>query len=886
MPNFSSAIRAIVEAARKPSALPDIANRGTAADPVVLREAMKSPGRVAMRTPDLPFAGDKGIAPHVRTTEAPSASAVEIPSMGLVEDPVGTLKNMAKGFLVRDPEVTESIMRPSDTAETLYTGAWKKEIAPELADRDIAGWLAPIKRDPVKQASLLSDYMVTMDEWAQGQHAGKEKIRDIPIGVWKATADILEEKVKADPEVAAAAKNIRTQLDGMFTDMVNRGWIEPERHLKEYTPLMKLNASLEGLAKFTGENPQAMKDRLLSAQHSRAKSQGGIRETDIISILRSYRTEYLSKIAQHEAFIDILSDPTRNFTDKFHGQSDIPQDLEVYRVGEGGFGSTAKTREGYLLDAYGKALDPKGRIPMQGYVLPKRLVQALKEFDKRQLIGSEKGAARASANLAKWMTVYNPANTQLNRVSDLVTAMFFPHEGKAHPLGVLRFMGEGNAAGMKLAHGKGPHMVTLHGRTVDVSDLALQEGLTTSTIHHLVGGKRMPHSLAQFAEGGSAAAKKWESDLFSKMEADRLGVELAPRIAAGLEAVERTGDWSQFGKMGRDITFRYGAGAPRMSQIPILRAMAPFTQFQGLSTQRMLHTWGAKGMDGKARILAGVIAFQLSIHAWNTQNDAYKQAENSLPEYERNQLHAWMPGPDPGKPRLDIEGKPVAVRAKFLLPEAVASMFGLGNMAPRLARVAQGRDTPMQFVDQTVSGAAETIGGSLVIPHIIRQMTATDENKNKKPLGERIEKSIPLARTIGETVRATQNYGLGEGTIKFLQGMTGMRPATVMNRGTALMDAQFMAARAEVKQAVAAVFSLGGNGDPSKLKAALKRRDRAIAELERLSAQQEKEEKAGYNPPEAPEELPESSGIDDEILRQYEEEQQRQEAQAEEDGSL
>jgi hypothetical protein len=857
-----------VEAFKKPSALPDIAERGTAAAPRVLEEAMQSPGHIAQRNLDVPFPGPEGVRKIVRATEAPSHTAVEVPGVGALDDPGPTLKNFLKGFITRDPEVTPSVMQSSDIGEKLYRGAWRSEIAPEVADRDVSSWLDPLKRDPVKQAALLSDYHTTMDEWAQGARDGKTQIRGIPIDIWKATADQLQKRVDADPEVAAASKNVRTNLDAMFQDMVSRGWIERDRYLGDYTPIRKLHSMLDGLAKFTGEDPQALRNRLLSAQQSRGNSRLALRETDLVDLLRRHRAEYLSKIAQHEAFTDIIADPTVNFTDKFSGRADLPQDLAVYRPGPGMFGSTAKTAEGYLLDHHLKAIDPQGHIAAGGYILPKRLVQALQQFDKRQLHGTEHTISKMGGALAKWLTVYNPANTQINRASDLLVAMFYPGEGEsAHPLGVLRWYGDGAKAGYKIAFNGGQHLVTLHGQTVDVTDLAMREGLASSTVQHLVGGQRMPVELARFAEGGDAAYKAWQSDLFAKMEADRLATELSPRIAAGLEAVQRTGDWSQFGRVGRDVTFRYGAGAPRNAQQPILKMMAPFLQFQGLATQRMLQTWGAGGAQGKARLALGLTAVPLAINAWNTQNDAYKQAELSLPSYERNQMHIWMPGSDPAKPRLDVTGRPVSLRFRLWVPDQVAQSVGLGNAAPRALRVFQGRDTPMQFAKESAQQAGDQLSSNLVIPQAIQQLVGSSPGMPDKSPAQRVERLVPLARTAAETIGAAKNYGMSEATWKFLQGMTGLRPSGVRTKGGRLLDAQFMEARSNLMKAKAAVMA-NRTGDPDKLRDATKQMTDAVAEIKRLREVMKNEKAAGYSPPARDATPPPSADVDREILRE------------------
>lgn len=841
MGTFADIVKAASEglkALKEPVGLPSIEARGTAAAPKLLTEAMAKGSPIVERAPLAPFHGEEVTKPYVRATYKPP-----------VPNPVETLKTLAKGFIDRDPEVTTSVLRSNDLQETLYEGAWRHEAAPSVADRDVADWFSPLKRDPINQAQLVHDYMITLDEVAQAQRRGADKIKEIPIDVWQASADQLQSRVEADPEVAQTVKNIRENLDTMFSDMSTRGWIDPARYLDDYTPIRRINAMLDGLATFTGEEPQALKDRILSAQQKRGTSISK-RETDMIDLLRRHRTEYLSKVALHEAFLDLVADPTINFTDRFVGKDELPIGLRKYSPGPGMFGATAKTSEGHLFDAHLKAIDPKGKYTVGGYVFPEKLVAALEEFNKRNLVGTEGKLAKAQGAIAKWLTVYNPANTQVNRASDLLVAMFYPEEGKAHPLGVLRWMGKGTSAGYGTAFSGKPQYVTLHGRTVDIGDLAVREGLTSGTVQHLVGGERMPSELLHLTPEGQALHDKWFADIFKTMEADRLATELAPRIAAGLEAVERTGDWSQFGKVGRDITFRYGAGAPRMSRLPIMRAMAPFLQFQGLATQRMLHTWGAKGMEPKMRLAMGLVAVPLAIHAWNTQNDNYKQAELALPEYERNQMHIWMPSEDPAKPRLDVDGKPVALRFRLWVPDQVAQTLGLGNAAPRMQRVLEGRDTPMQFLTQTLKMSGESISGNLVIPQIIQQALGEKSPMGQTPKSpsEKVERVFPLARLAGETYRATKNYGLGEGTLKFIGNITGMRPATVMHVGTGLWDAQVKEAQRAVKDAGIRrrMYALT---DPDKFESATKDYIKAKLELKRLSEVLKKEKAAGYNPP-------------------------------------
>lgn len=841
MPNISDIIRTASEAMRafkEPTGLPPIEARGTPKLPVLLERARAKGVPVTSRAPGVPFHGAPETEQAVRTTAKPR-----------LENPVATLKLLAKSFVDRDPELTTSVLRDNDLSTKMYEGAWRAEAAPHIADRDIAALLSPMKNDPVNQFQLLNDYFITMDELSQATKRKSDKIYDVGIDIWQKSADMLQKKVEADPQVAEAVRNVRDHVDSQWQELVDLGWIDPKRRLENYTPLRRINAMFEGMAQFTGEDPQALKMRVLSQQKRRTVSFGP-RETDLISLLRQHRTEFLAKRAKHEAFLDFVTDPTLNFTEQMIGK-ELPEDLAVYRPGAGAFGSTAKTADGKFLNAYLKAVDPEGKYAVGGYVFPKKLVSALNEFDARNLVGTEATVARAQGALGKWLTVYNPVNTNVNRGGDLFVAMFYPETGKAQPLGILKWYGKATKIAYDTAFGKQRHIVELHGKKVDIGDLAVREGLTTGTIQHQVGGELMPTDFLQYTPEARDLHQKWFQNILGFFEADRLATELSPRIAAGLEAVERTGDWSQFGKVGREITFRYGAGGPRLTKLPLVKAMAPFLMYQGLATQRFLHTLGAKGLEPKARLAIGLIAIPWAINKWNNQNDNYRQAELSLPDYERNQMHIWMPDfIDPSKPKLAVDGSPVCLRFRLNMPDQVAAFIGLGNLAPRAERVFTGRDTPMQFAKESIKMAGESISGTLVYPQIVQQLMGANSITGKpiEGVSGRVERVAPLARLGATTYRTYKNYGLSEATLKFISEITGMRAANTMHRGTGLYDAQFMEARRAHEDAKARLERYKKT-DPDKAEQALRDVYTTADELNRLAAVIQKEREQGYTPP-------------------------------------
>ena len=288
-----------------------------------------------------------------------------------------------------------------------------------------------------------------------------------------------------------------------------------------------------------------------------------------------------------------------------------------------------------------------------------------------------------------------------------------------------------------------------------------------------------------------------------------------------------------------------------MTRLPMAKALAPFLMWQGLATQRILHTMGASGMEPKVRLALGTVLVPWAINGWNNQNNYYKQAELSLPEYERNQMHIWLPDfIDPSKPKIDVDGKPVALRLRLWLPDQVAALIGLGNLVPRAERVMSGRDTPMQFAQQSAKMAGDSISGMLVYPQIIQQMLGSSNLSGNKPQGisDRVERVAPLARLGAVTYRTTKNYGLSEGSLKFIEELAGLRTANAMHKGPYILDAQFEDAKKALADAKIRLM-IAKRTDPDKAEQALKDVYTAADELRRVANQIKKEQAQGYTPP-------------------------------------
>src|SRR5574339_283609 len=134
-------------------------------------------------------------------------------------------------------------------------------------------------------------------------------------------------------------------------------------------------------------------------------------------------------------------------------------------------------------------------------------------------------------------------------------------------------------------------------------------------------------------------------------------------MATRLQALQRTGSTAEFGRAARIGTLPYGAGAPANVRNATARFLAPFMQFMGLATNRVVEMVGTNG--SRTRILAGLTAVPTATMMWNMQNEEFQRVEDSMPEYERDQMHVIIPDPtDPTKPALDRNGKPIVMRLR------------------------------------------------------------------------------------------------------------------------------------------------------------------------------------------------------------------------------
>ena len=344
----------------------------------------------------------------------------------------------------------------------------------------------------------------------------------------------------------------------------------------------------------------------------------------------------------------------------------------------------------------------------------------------------------------------------------------------------------------------------------------------------------------------------WLETTKRTLQADRLATEVAPRIAAGLEAVERTGDWSQFGRVGRDITFRYGAGAPRAANFPIVKMFDPFIQYMGLATQRFLTMANAKSMGPKARILLGLTAVPFAMWRWNTQNDEYKQVEDSLARDERNLPHIILASwEDPGKPQRDVDGTPVVLRFKYSVPEQVAQMVGLAQVPGRISRVIEGRDTPVQFAKDTGAQSAKSIGDMLVLPSMLKEVASGKSELTGKPFTpiDALNRVMPITRIATKSAERARDYGLAEGAKTAFMETTGASFAKGQHKGAQLLDTDVKDAERALSDSKRGLRWAMRNGTPQQVRDAKTSVENAMRDRARLMKSVQQERKNGYRPP-------------------------------------
>lgn len=805
-------------------AVPELVHRGTAEAPTLLQEAIERGTGITERAPDVPYHGDPELRAATRATEAPKKMTVV--------DGIQAGKEVLGSFFRADPNLAK------DVQKILVRGRWRGASSQHIADRVFREVYAPLTDRPVEKTALMHDYLIAADEVAQALRQGRDVAMDKPLAQVMDHMSKLEQLVSNDPEIDQAIANRRDLWDNIFNDMIARGWSVPEHYLEDYTPIRKLRAIHDGLATQSGEN---LKVKKLSAEYHRTNAAGD-RETNLLSLEHELIGKYFRKVAEHEAFTELISDKTIDLTHKFKVQDKLPLGLRIYRPGAGMIGYMRKPPIDDVIGGMIEELDmPKDVLQPGDYVFAEPLTRALEHYHQGHAASRLENTFRtAGRTLARWWTVYNPANTRLNMASDLILAMHGLPGEAAHPVGILKWYPTALKAAYKGAFEKGKSFVKIGDQTVDLWELVENAGLAESTLLHQVQGQKMSGDLMRLIP---ETMQKQQFILFDVMQRDRLGTELAPRIAAGLEAWERTGNISEFGRVGREITLHYGAGAPLASRMPIVRILSPFIQYIGLASGRVFDL--LKAPESRVRTVASMMAVPTVTWMWNNQNDEYRKVEDALPDYMRDQAHVTAPDPlDPSKPRYDTVGRPLVIPFRFSVPEEVMKMAGLGNIVSRIHRGVRGRQTPGELGKDVVSRAAKTAVETFTLtPGFLKEFVSGKTSTGQEiKLPDRITRLLPGARPLVEGVRDAELVGPKEAALRAGLTVAGMRPANVMRRGDVLSDVDIVTARRKVSEAKSRLRRAILNEGPSAVKDAEKKFDEAVAGVERIADAMEREE--------------------------------------------
>lgn len=811
-------------------AIPEAAQR-LAAPEAQLLAGKAAPSSVGQRAMGIPFEGNPELQAATRSTEM---------KVNTIEDMTRNVKRGFMSLFQADPDL------PKDLQRKFIDARHGQNMADELAAKTVRDVHAPILGD-ARRIARVFDYSVTADEVAQAARDGRDTIHGLPVEKWVDQLDKLKKVLDTDPVSAQVVKNRQAMWDGIHEDMVKEGAIVPERYAEDYTPMRHITSVVRGLANVTGDD--GLVKELSAAQ--RRIGGGGPRETNLALIEHKVISKYLQWKAMKGTFTELMADPALNRTGQFTMGDVLPHGWSTWQPGPGMPGYVPKDPDAELLSglvktlyekqkstglntaeskALTKARQEQARVVSGGYVVPTPLAQAFQNFSNTIPSQASNGAYKAGALAARWLTVYNPRNTFLNLMSDLPVAMLGLPGEKAHPMGVLRFYTTGLRSGLQHAFTGKSQVIEVNGQKIDISGLINQEAVGGTThMAQIQGGEGIHPELTGLVP--DEVSKNPLQLLGDFAKNFRQGVELAPRIAAGLDALMRTGSEKEFGRVAHASTLEYGAGAPLASKQPALRLISPFLQFAGLALGRVGELVGTKG--SRARTITAIVGLPVVTMMWNMRNEAFRKVNDAIPDYERQSPYVILSDfKNIDEPLRDIEGKPVVWRFRLSVPEQAMQMVGLGNLAPRIGRVVSGQDKPMTFAKETGQGMGESIASQLTTPGLVDAVArGQDRFGQELDIGQKIMRVAPLGKVFAEGVSATKDYGPAEGAKRAAEELTGFSAANVEHRGKALLDATLLAHTRKIRGLTAKIRTAMSNKSPSEQKKWKERRVEAIKEL-------------------------------------------------------
>lgn len=751
---LGGALRDILHAATKP-AIPELAERGTAEAPTVLVNALNR-GLPVRR-----LGGEELAVPTIDDAVDRQVSMTYDPKRTMA-DRVRDVKTFVLGAF--DPVANA----PSDIKAHIVDAKTRRNASESIAAHDIASQLAPLldgnlsgpqaRELAASRFSKVGKQFLIADTIAQMDRDGIDTLNGIHIDRWRDANEKLLAEINNNPGMRQASVNIRAGLDDLFNSMVKDGLIDENRYMEDYAMRRGINTVIGHLAEAQGIESDALRAKILSTTKSRGEiSSGTVNESNFMHLLMGARAEYYKVMADRKLAKSLFSDPTIEFSRHFKQGDTLPVGLTAYNPGRGDFGYDSSDPDKALVAESLNMLDPEGRAHGGFYILPTELVKKLKNYHPAPHHEMEDYIVRAGRAMAKNLTVYNPANTNLNRFSDAFVAMMGLPGEKADPIGFLRFYGPSGEAAAKFVRGE-KNMVMLGKQKIDITELIAREGLAESTVAADLSGNKISQPLTAFlpeSERGSALADK----TLGAMQRERARVELTPRIAAGWAAVEKSGRIEDFGRVAKQITLNFGSGSPELAQVPLLRFISPFLTFTGLAAERTFKLATTPG--SRARTLMMLAAIPTSTMMWNNQNEEYRRVERSISSRDQDQLHVIVPDfKNPGMPLYDYYGKPVIWRVRYFVPEEMMKLVGLGNLPSRILRAAEGRTTAIELAKGVPEGVVKSISDLATIPAIASEFVGGKTAEGRElSVPDRILRVMPALRIASDAYNAYESEG-------------------------------------------------------------------------------------------------------------------------------
>lgn len=786
---------ALEKAGERLRVVPEAAARGTAERPAILERALRNapkegelPAGVREAGKDVPFAGPEKFRQPSRTV--PTAERESLAN--IVDD----AKVRIAGLWKAEPGLPKDIGDAFSETRGIEKRI-RQQVELELRD-DVMKPIAGLGKESFAKARRVWDFMVNADRAAQAAAQGLDEVDGIPkkdlealvASTWNAL----------DPVQRDVHERVRRKYDEAFELAIARGFVKPEQRLEAYSPIRRMAMVLNAMFEERGET--GVETEKL-AQFLRRGISGGVRQTDGLTLLTDYLTSIRRRIAQEDLLAQLVADKTIHFTDhpeiatRLATGKPLPPGLSLYELRPGRIGYIKKNPAQQVMDGVLDHMNmPKGRDRGRALVFPDRIVKALETYSPRVPGDDESAIYKLGRAYTRAFTVYNPAVTAVNFASDHVLALSraVSEGGAAQALGFLREWPDA----VKSAVGG-----VFFDKGGEKFERALREGLTSSTYTSEAGGLPVSDILKEFHEAPARSlmqtAKEALAFIPDQLAKGRQAVELMPKIAAGEEALRRTGDLSAYGKIGKDITIDF-TKAPAATRNPTFQFMAPFYAFFGAATPYVLEM--AKKNGGRNPMLAAIVAVPTTTMLWNYQNEEFAKVERSLPEHEQMNLHVIIADAE-GHVLRDPTGRPVVKRLQYWVPEEVAKMFGLGNLPSRLRQVTEGRVTPSEFASQSGSAAAKQWVG-----HIMPAKLALEFGMGRSWYsGEEIKRSEALAGAIPQTkmvhnfILGAKSYGLKEQALRTGSEAFGLSQAGLEQRGTASLDAALMDAKRDLQKA-------------------------------------------------------------------------------------